>query len=319
MWRDPWTNGLANGYQLGEGLWAFNAGGWTGQGPHARRDAARAGGQDRSGARDPHRAARRARPRRVPARARARYVLGALHAAARVRTAERACCSPGGIRDPRARAVAGHPRRLAGLAAPPASSCRSCPPGAAAWPCSSPRRAWWRACGGRARPRHVGRARRAARGDPRRARRRGRCDRARRSSPGSRRPSATGPRSPRAASWRGCATAPWSTRQNPRLAAIAARLRRGAILDRSGAPLAESPAAGGPRRHPLGAALGTLLGTHPSRALLPDWALERRLEEAAARLPGAHRRPARSARRRRAAVAGSAPVRAAAGSGRRRA
>src|SRR5262249_40426984 len=32
MWHDPWTNGLTHGSQLGEGLWAFAAGGWTGQG-----------------------------------------------------------------------------------------------------------------------------------------------------------------------------------------------------------------------------------------------------------------------------------------------
>ncbi|HLL21301.1 MAG TPA: FtsW/RodA/SpoVE family cell cycle protein, partial [Kofleriaceae bacterium] len=32
MWRDPWTNGMTNGHQLGEGLWAMSAGGWSGQG-----------------------------------------------------------------------------------------------------------------------------------------------------------------------------------------------------------------------------------------------------------------------------------------------
>jgi cell division protein FtsW (lipid II flippase) len=32
MWQHPWDNGLTNGHQLGEGLWAFAAGGWTGQG-----------------------------------------------------------------------------------------------------------------------------------------------------------------------------------------------------------------------------------------------------------------------------------------------
>ena len=32
MWSDPWTNGLTNGHQLGDGLWAMSAGGWSGQG-----------------------------------------------------------------------------------------------------------------------------------------------------------------------------------------------------------------------------------------------------------------------------------------------
>src|SRR5690606_11198312 len=32
MWQDPSTNGLPNGSQLGEGLWAMSAGGWGGQG-----------------------------------------------------------------------------------------------------------------------------------------------------------------------------------------------------------------------------------------------------------------------------------------------
>ncbi|HEY5952406.1 MAG TPA: FtsW/RodA/SpoVE family cell cycle protein, partial [Kofleriaceae bacterium] len=32
MWQHPWDNGLTNGSQLGEGLWAMSAGGWHGQG-----------------------------------------------------------------------------------------------------------------------------------------------------------------------------------------------------------------------------------------------------------------------------------------------
>ena len=66
-------------------------------------------------------------------------------------------------------------------------------------------------------------------------------------------------------------------RQNPRLLAISSRIRRGTIADRSGAPLAIS-AAPGPRSYPLGAAMGTLLGVHPTRVLLPGWALERVLD-----------------------------------------
>lgn len=61
-------------------------------------------------------------------------------------------------------------------------------------------------------------------------------------------------------------------RQNPRLVAIAARIRRGSILDRKGEVLASSTPA---RNYPLGNAMGTLLGVHPARVLLPPWALER--------------------------------------------
>jgi cell division protein FtsW (lipid II flippase) len=67
-------------------------------------------------------------------------------------------------------------------------------------------------------------------------------------------------------------------RENPRLSALVATIRRGAILDRDGAPLAESPAPG-ERRYPLGAALGTLLGIAPSKVLLPPWALERTYDQ----------------------------------------
>ena len=71
-------------------------------------------------------------------------------------------------------------------------------------------------------------------------------------------------------------------RRNPRLVTIATRIRRGSILARDGAPLAISDAPG-TRRYPLGDALGTLIGVHPSRVLLPAWALERVLN---ARLRG---------------------------------
>ncbi len=71
-------------------------------------------------------------------------------------------------------------------------------------------------------------------------------------------------------------------RQNPRLVAMTAKIRRGTITDRRGAPLAisVSPTT---RSYPLGNALGTLLGVHPSRVLLPAWSLERAFE---ARLAG---------------------------------
>lgn len=66
-------------------------------------------------------------------------------------------------------------------------------------------------------------------------------------------------------------------RQNPRLVAIAERIRRGSILDRNGAPLATSTSPK-TRAYPLGAALGTLLGISPARVLLPSWALEHELD-----------------------------------------
>jgi cell division protein FtsW (lipid II flippase) len=66
-------------------------------------------------------------------------------------------------------------------------------------------------------------------------------------------------------------------RQNPRLVALAERLRRGSILDRNGVPLAFTDEAG--RTYPLKTAMGTLLGTYPSPVLLPPWALERRFED----------------------------------------
>lgn len=60
-------------------------------------------------------------------------------------------------------------------------------------------------------------------------------------------------------------------RMNPRLVAIAERIRRGGILDRNGVALAISKPA---RTYPLGDAMGTLLGVAGSRVLLPPWALE---------------------------------------------
>jgi cell division protein FtsI/penicillin-binding protein 2 len=71
-------------------------------------------------------------------------------------------------------------------------------------------------------------------------------------------------------------------KQNPRLAVLAARVRRGEILDRNGALLATSPTPT-TRSYPLGNALGTLMGVSPAKVLLPPWALERLLD---ARLTG---------------------------------
>ncbi len=63
-------------------------------------------------------------------------------------------------------------------------------------------------------------------------------------------------------------------RQNPRLLAMVARIRRGTLADRNNAPLAISVDAA-VRKYPLGAGMGTLLGVHPTRVLLPPWSLER--------------------------------------------
>jgi cell division protein FtsI/penicillin-binding protein 2 len=76
-------------------------------------------------------------------------------------------------------------------------------------------------------------------------------------------------------------------KQNPRLEVLAARVRRGNILDRNGVVLATSSAptgqdsrrpAGSTRSYPLGSALGTLMGVSPTRVRLPPWALERQLD-----------------------------------------
>ncbi len=65
--------------------------------------------------------------------------------------------------------------------------------------------------------------------------------------------------------------------QDRRLSSIAAAIRRGSILDRNGAPLAESPVAG-TREHPLGAALGTVLGPAGGGLLRAKWSIERQQE-----------------------------------------
>jgi hypothetical protein len=66
-------------------------------------------------------------------------------------------------------------------------------------------------------------------------------------------------------------------RQNPRLLAIVAKIRRGTIADRNNQPLAISPTPA-LRTYPLGSAFGTLLGVHPTRVLLPPWSIERQFD-----------------------------------------
>ncbi|MFZ5478815.1 MAG: FtsW/RodA/SpoVE family cell cycle protein, partial [Myxococcota bacterium] len=64
---------------------------------------------------------------------------------------------------------------------------------------------------------------------------------------------------------------------DPRLATIAARVRRGSVLDRDGRVLAESPTAD-LRLYPLGDALGTVLGPSDGGLLRPKWSVERQLD-----------------------------------------
>ncbi len=62
-----------------------------------------------------------------------------------------------------------------------------------------------------------------------------------------------------------------------RLSSIAARIRRGSVVDRSGLPLAQSPTPG-TREHPLGDALGTVLGPVGDGLLRARWSIERTQE-----------------------------------------
>jgi cell division protein FtsW (lipid II flippase) len=65
---------------------------------------------------------------------------------------------------------------------------------------------------------------------------------------------------------------------DPRLVAIARQIPRGEIRDRNGLVLAGN-GPGGERTHPLGNALGTLLGPSSAEVLRPQWSLERVFEE----------------------------------------
>jgi cell division protein FtsW (lipid II flippase) len=275
MWQDPWTNGMSNGAQLGEGLWAFNAGGWTGQGlgraatplvPAGKTDLFLATLTEQLGARG----------LAAYQLALAAIVLGALHVAARARTAERVLLAGGIAILVLAQwllilgGTLGY-LPLTGIVVPFASSGKSSMVVFVA------------AVGLVARLAVDGRVRAAS----------AELDELHAAIRGLRAAAAvaialaivagiaaaTVDRTETAA--RGIVTrladGTLIHRQNPRLAALAARIRRGSILDRHGAPLAVSPAAGA-RAYPLGAALGTLLGSSPSRVLLPPWALERRLE-----------------------------------------
>jgi cell division protein FtsW (lipid II flippase) len=276
MWQEPWTNGMSNGHQLGEGLWAINAGGWSGQGlaraatplvPAGKTDLLLATLTEQLGARGlvAYQLALGA------------LVLGALHVAARSRTAERVLIASGIAILLLAQwlvilgGTLGH-LPLTGIVVPFASAGRSSMV------------VFLAVVGLVARLSIDGRVRVASaeldelHGAVRGVRAVAVVAIALAIAAGI--AAAVGDRAETAA--RGIVTrlgdGTLVHRQNPRLVAIAARLRRGSILDRNGEPLAVSPAAAAARAYPLGAALGTLLGPSPSRVLLPSWALERRFE-----------------------------------------
>jgi cell division protein FtsW (lipid II flippase) len=276
MWQDPWTNGLSNGAQLGEGLWAMNAGGWEGQGlgraatplvPAGKTDLALATLTEQLGALGCI----------GYQLALAALVLGALHVAARSRTAERVLIASGIAILLLAQwlvilgGTLGH-LPLTGIVMPFLSAGRSS------------MIVFLAVVGLAARLAVDGHVRVASaeldelHGAARSVRLVAVVATALAIAGGT--AAAVGDRVETAA--RGIVSrlrdGTLVHRLNPRLTAMAARLRRGPILDRDGAPLATSPAPDA-RTYPLGAALGTLLGTHPTRVLLPGWALERRFEE----------------------------------------
>ncbi len=276
MWQEPWANGLSNGHQLGEGLWAINAGGWSGQGlaraatplvPAGKTDLALATLTEQLGARG----------LAAYQLALGALVLGALHVAARSRTAERVLLASGIAILVLAQwlvilgGTLGH-LPLTGIVVPFVSSGKSSMV------------VFLAAVGLVARLAVDGRVRAAsAELDELHAAVRGvRAVAAAANALALVAGTAAAVGDRAGTSARGIVTrlrdGTLIHRQNPRLVAIAGRIRRGSILDRGGAPLAtSSPAAA--RAYPLGAALGTLLGTAPSRVLLPGWALERRLDE----------------------------------------
>lgn len=272
MWSDPWTNGLANGAQLGEGLWAISAGGWSGQGlahglapivPAGKTDLALATLAEQLGARGLV----------AYQLVLAALVAGALVVAARSRTAVRALLAGGIAMLVLAQwlvillGTLGY-LPLTGIVVPFVSSGRSSMAVFVALVALVARLA----VDGRVR---VG----SAELDELHAATRG----VRSAALGlaglalvASIVAAVGDRVETSA--RGIvarlADGTLVHRQNPRLVAIAERIRRGSILDRTGAPLAVT-APGQVRSYPLGDALGTLLGTSPSRVRLPGWALER--------------------------------------------
>jgi len=276
MWHDPWTNGMTNGAQLGEGLWAISAGGATGQGlgraatplvPAGKTDLVLATMTEQVGALGLV----------AYQLALAALVLGALYVAARSRTAERVMIASGIAILLLAQwlvilgGTLGY-LPLTGIVVPFVSSGRSSMAVFIAMVALVARLA------------NDGRVRVAST----------ELEELHGAVGGVRVvglvmmflavcASVAAAATQRAeVSGRGILTklrdGTLITRYNPRLVVLAERLRRGSILDRNGEPLAHSPTAT-TRKYPLGNALGTLLGVSPTKVLLPSWALERQLDD----------------------------------------
>ncbi|MGE0868166.1 MAG: FtsW/RodA/SpoVE family cell cycle protein [Kofleriaceae bacterium] len=275
MWQHPWTNGLRNGHQLGEGLWALSAGGWTGQGlaqgvtpivPAGKTDLALATMTEQLGALG----------LTGYQLAIAALMIGALRVAARTRTAERTLVATGiaALLGAQWLVILGGTLGylpLTGIVVPFVSSGRTglvvffalvalvariANDGAER--VASTELDELRAAIRTTRAVVVVAAALAIVAGGRAAV----SDRVEISGHSIAVQLADGTR---------------TARQNPRLLAITRRIRRGAILDRNGLPLAvnDTPER---RRYPLGSALGTVMGVWPSSVLLPSWALERQLD-----------------------------------------
>jgi cell division protein FtsW (lipid II flippase) len=275
MWHAPWTNGLPNGHQLGEGLWAMSAGGWEGQGlgraatplvPAGQTDLAIATLTEQLGARG----------LLLYTLALAALILGALHVAAHSRTAERVLIASGVAILVLAQSLVilggtlGY-LPLTGIVVPFVSAGKSSMVvfvAAIALTVRLSTDARARAPSTELEELHA-----AARG----LRIAAVIAIALALCAGM----AAAALDREETSARGIVTrlrdGTLVHRQNPRLMALIERIRRGPILDRTGAPLAASTSASS-RSYPLGAAMGTLLGVSPTRVLLPSWALERQLD-----------------------------------------
>jgi cell division protein FtsI/penicillin-binding protein 2/cell division protein FtsW (lipid II flippase) len=272
MWQDPWTNGLSNGAQLGEGLWAMSAGGWDGQGlaraltpivPAGKTDLALATLTEQLGGFGLV----------AYQLALAALVVGALYVAARSRTAERVLIASGIAILVLAQwfVILGGTLGflpLTGIVVPFVSSGRSS------------MAVFFAVVALVARLAQDGRVRVAST----------ELEELHAATRGVRNVAAIMVVLALAASINAAVGVRAATstrtiltrlrdgtliaRQNPRLVVLAERVRRGEILDRNGVVLATSPTPE-TRKYPLGSAMGTLLGVAPARVLLPPWALER--------------------------------------------
>ncbi|HEY5926839.1 MAG TPA: FtsW/RodA/SpoVE family cell cycle protein [Kofleriaceae bacterium] len=275
MWQDPWTNGLTNGSQLGEGLWAMSAGGWDGQGlarglvpivPAGKTDLVLATMTEQMGALGLV----------AYQLALAALVIGALYVAARSRTAERVLIASGIAMLMLAQwfVILGGTLGvlpLTGIVVPFVSSGRSSMAVFLVMIALVARLA----ADGRVRVSST------------------ELDELHAAARGVRNVAVLAIVLAIAASVNAAVGVRDTTsthtilarlrdgtviaKQNPRLSVLAARVRRGEILDRNGVVLATSPTPT-TRSYPLGSALGTLMGVSPAKVLLPPWALERQFD-----------------------------------------